>query len=329
MTCRARTCSLLLAATISVPGGRGEGFTETFESDPASAGWQIAGDASLFRWDAVGGALEVTWDSSRPNSLFYHPLQNRLTAASDFEFAFDLRPARIEAGVDPGKPGPFQMAVGLVRLADALAPGFIRGTGTDPRNLVEWDYFPDTGFGATVSPAIVTSTRRFAASFTFPLELDAGAGFHVHVRYTSATRSLVVDMNRNGEPVGPVRGLVLPVSYGDFEVDALAIASWSDEGQDPSYPGSLLAQGRIDNVDFASSVPGPLRISGRLTPEGWEVRGQGIAGWWYRLERSRTLDSWEPVGDGVQAVTSEVVLWDHASPDGRAFYRLAASATPP
>jgi hypothetical protein len=35
--------------------------------------WRQFGDGSLFQWNATNQHLEVTWDSSRTNSLFYRP----------------------------------------------------------------------------------------------------------------------------------------------------------------------------------------------------------------------------------------------------------------
>ena len=84
---------------------------ENFSSDPASHGWGIFGDASLFRWDAVNQNLNVTWDSSRSNSYFHLPLGTILTKSDDFSFSFDVRLNDIRPGSTPGKLHEFQIAL--------------------------------------------------------------------------------------------------------------------------------------------------------------------------------------------------------------------------
>ena len=65
----------LAAAGLSLlPAARAATISEDFSSDPLKNGWQIFGDTNLFRWDAANRVLDVTWDSSQPNSYFYHPL---------------------------------------------------------------------------------------------------------------------------------------------------------------------------------------------------------------------------------------------------------------
>ncbi|HIM67425.1 MAG TPA: hypothetical protein EYM45_02550, partial [Verrucomicrobia bacterium] len=125
---------------------------ENFSVNPLANGWVVHGDESLFEWDAEGGALAVTWDSEKPNSNFHRPLGLTLTEADTFAFAFDIVLDEVKAGHLDGQPYSFEVALGLINSKSAKADGFSRGTGSDSPNLVEWDYFPDTGFGATISP---------------------------------------------------------------------------------------------------------------------------------------------------------------------------------
>ena len=69
---------------------RPQGFTEIFSSNPLESEWAIHGDNSLFAWDETRQALRVTWDSSRTNSYFHHPLGTTLSASDDFALSFDL-----------------------------------------------------------------------------------------------------------------------------------------------------------------------------------------------------------------------------------------------
>src|ERR1035438_8673097 len=84
-------------------------LTEDFSTDPLQNGWQVFGDTNLFAWDQTNQNLEVTWDSTHPNSYFYRPLNVTLTRYDDFTVEFDLRLSDIASGVEPGKTGPLQI----------------------------------------------------------------------------------------------------------------------------------------------------------------------------------------------------------------------------
>ena len=149
-----------------------------FETDPLVQGWAALGEASLFQWDPVAGNMKVAWDSSKTNSYFHRPLGVTLTRQDDFALSFDLRLDSVAIGVDPAKPFTFQLAVGLIQLATATNRELWRASGVDalhgPRNLVEFAYFPDSGFGATISPSMISSNNQFASQFDYPIELGHG-----------------------------------------------------------------------------------------------------------------------------------------------------------
>ena len=105
----------LAAINLLIAGSaRGASFQETFASDPALQNWQATGDTSLFRWNSTNQNLEVTWDSSRTNSYYCHPLGTQLTRNDDFVLQFDLRLTDFQAGNNPQKPNPFQLAIGVI-----------------------------------------------------------------------------------------------------------------------------------------------------------------------------------------------------------------------
>ena len=104
----------------------------------------------------------------------FRSLGQALTEKDSFAFTFQMTLDEVKAGHLDGQPYTFEVSIGLLNLENAKEEGFIRGTGTDSPNLVEWDYFPDTGFGATVSPALASSKSEFSAGFTFPAELTKG-----------------------------------------------------------------------------------------------------------------------------------------------------------
>src|SRR6266567_4657432 len=135
---------------------------EDFSTDPAARDWRVFGDTNLFSWDAANQQLQVTWDSSQPNSYFYHPLGTTLSRNDDFSLAFDLRLADITPGVNTNKSGGFELAVGLLNFSEATLTNFLRGTGTDSPDLVEFDFFPDTGFGPTLWPTIISTNSAYS-----------------------------------------------------------------------------------------------------------------------------------------------------------------------
>src|SRR5512144_519711 len=81
-------------------GAQGGTFSEDFSSDPAQRGWVAVGDTNLFHWNVAERALEVTWDSSKSNSYYAHPLGGTIGRHNDFAVEFDLRLRDFAAGVD-------------------------------------------------------------------------------------------------------------------------------------------------------------------------------------------------------------------------------------
>lgn len=309
---------------LAAPIVRAASFREDFSADPAGRDWAVLGQADLFRWDATNQDLAVTWDSSRANSYFHRSLGTVLTRQDDFSLAFDLRLDDVAVGEDPLKPATFEIAVGLVNFAEAAAAGLQRGTGIDPahgpRDLVEFDYFPDSGFGATISPTLVSSNNQFAVGFNFPLELVPGDLFRVEMTYTASNLTLATLMTRNGQAFGPIRDVRIGAAFTDFRLDTLAVASYSDAGAD----GSLRANGRVDNLEVTAPDPPIGGVTGGWQDGAWEVRFTGSAGWLYALERATDLQSWTNVSSLTAAGDGPAALSDTNAPAGSAFYRVRA-----
>jgi len=302
-------------------------LVEDFARDPVAAGWQVFGDASLFHWDAQNHDLEVTWDSAKGNSYYYRPLGTTLTARQDFMLSFELRLTDIACGTTAGKPYTFELAVGLINFAQASATNFLRGTGVSSPNVVEFDYFPDSGFGATISPTIISSNMVFASSFNAPIELSPGDVFQVVMRYDRAGGQLKTEVTRNGEAFGTIKPAVLGPEFTDFSVDHVAIMSYSDAGQDPQFSGSIRAHGAIDNLLVVTEYPATLDIP--LTPgfvnNQWSVAFTARPDWSYALERTSDFTSWTLVTNSLKGATGEVALTDPNPPAGQAqFYRVLA-----
>ena len=163
-----RSCLLALAGALVVSTATATTITENFTTDPAADGWQIFGDASLFQWDPTNQVLDVTWDSTQPNSYFYHPLGTILGSDDDFQVSFDLQFSNIVAGVNPDKPDALEVGVGFLNFGQATN-GIVRASPAfppaypDPQNIVEFDYFPeftDPDFGfiaASIAPTMISS----------------------------------------------------------------------------------------------------------------------------------------------------------------------------
>jgi hypothetical protein len=299
-------------------------ITEDFFADPRSNGWQIFGNTNLFQWDSTNHDLAVTWDSSQANSYFYHPLGTVLTHDDDFSITFDLQ--LNDVAVDGFG---FELAISLLNFADATSTNLQRGVGIDPafgaRSVAEFDYFPDAGFGATISPTMISSNNQFASAFNFPLELTNGISFHIVMTYTASnqTFSTLITNNSNGQPFGPIDDVLLN-SYGtnfsDFRLDTVAISNYSDTN---SY-GSIFVHGIVDN--FVVTVPPPpiQDLTGAFSNGVWPVQFISRSNWLYTLERTIDFQSWTTVSGPASGNGTNLFLQDAHPPTDKAFYRVSA-----
>jgi hypothetical protein len=307
---------------------RAAAISENFAADPALRQWRQFGDGSLFQWNATNQHLEVTWDSSRTNSLFYRPLQTVLTKSDDFSFGFDLRMHDIAIGVNTNKPYTFEIAIGFCRFNSVTNKNFFRGAGTSvsfgPRNLVEFDYFPDSGFGATVAPTVVANTNAIRFSDNHPLEMTTDDLFRVDMTYTASNQVLRTVMTRNGTAFGPIRDLSF-VGFPDFRVDAFAVLSYSDAMQSPpQFSGSILARGIIDNVTWSVPDPPLATFRGDFTNRGFGAEFDAKSNWVYRLEASSNLVDWSVIETKSTVTNRMMLLEDTDISSTRAFYRVLA-----
>ncbi len=294
-------------------------LVENFASDPFDRGWVTFGDAELFCWDSAAQNLRVTWDSASANSYFYRPLGTVLGKNDDLELSFDLQIEEIAVGIHPEKPFTFELALGLINVSQATGPGFLRGTGSQSPNLLEFDYFPDSGYGATVWPVIISSNSQFTLGFTV-LPLEPGAEFHITMRYTAANQTLATTIHRGAETLGPVKDVTLGANFTDFQVDAVSINSYSDEGAG----GSLLAKGIIDNLALSFPAPPAVQLRANLVDGVMHAAFTGHPNWLFTLERTVDWKEWRPISAAVSG-SGELVLQDEtrSAPAG-AFYRVRA-----
>jgi hypothetical protein len=326
-----RASLLCICILIAASPGKAAVIEEDFSANPATGGWNVFGDTNLFQWDITNQNLRVTWDSSRTNSYYYHPLPTILAKDDDFSIAFDLRLDEVATGVNPARPSTFQIAVALLNLNDATRSNFFRGTGINavqgPRSSVEFDYFPDSssGFGATIAPTLISSNNQFAYNDTFPLEITVGDLFRIEMNYTASNRTLATIMTRNGDPFGPVDSNIVGASFTDFRLDTFAICSFSDEGQNPpEFAGSILARGVMDNI-FVTTPPAPIGgITGMFINQTWQVQFLSGSNWLYTLERTADFQSWTNVSLPTDGAAGTISLSDTNAPVENAFYRIRA-----
>ena len=309
-------------------------ITEDFQSDPVQRGWHLFGDSSLFVWDAEQENLRATFDSSRSNTFLWIPLGLPLSRLDDFGASLDLTLEEIAPAATEGKPGALQLAFGFQNSADAQQPGFVRGTGTDSPNLVEFNFFPDTGFGPTVWPTAVSTNSSF--NYNGPedfsnFDLPVGVTMRIALEYSASNETVTVSVTTNGVLAGPITSAKLSTNssafsqpFTDFHVDAFALPSYSDLGQVGDFAGSLFAKGVVDNIELRLP-PLPvqdLRVS--LKSEAAEISFSTLTTYSYTLEFTTDFDSWSEAGSPTAGTGERLTLSDPRGAAGHRFYRVAA-----
>lgn len=318
---------MLLAGFLCLPAASLAGsFTEGFASNPAAQGWKTVGDPALFHWNGTEGKLEVTWDSSKTNSYFARPLGTVLGLSDDFSFSFDLELSSFKAGVTAEAPYGFQVSVALLNLASATEPGFLRGTGSDAPNLVEFSFFPDPGgdwqYGPSLTTAMIDSTGVNWSTGGFSnLGLESNTAYRITVSYTGADQVLRATVSQ-GETVFAALSHARPsAGFKDLAVDHFAICSYSGAGQFPGFAGSVLAHGTIDNIAVTTSRTPPVSAFAMVNSKP-EVRISSRADRKYSLERSTDLQLWEAISPATPGTGEEIALSDANPPAGRGYYRV-------
>jgi len=300
--------------------------SQDFAIDPHDRGWETEGDTNLFLWNEELQHLAVTWDSSKPNSYFRYPLGTIGTAEDDFSVSLDLLLNDIAIGVRPGYPGTFQIAFGFQNRADADKPEFIRGTGANTPNLVEFNFMPDSGFGPTVWPAMFPTNglMNYSGSGDFGVfELPVGVKMEINLGYTASNHTATLTIRTNGMLVGEVVDAPLVDAQKGFRFDAFSISSYSDEGQG-DFPGTILAHGIIDNILVRPPPPPVVAMNGRIISGQWEHEVLTVNGWRYILEATHDFSAWFEVSS-QQEGTGEWINF-HAPLAGTArFFRVKAT----
>jgi hypothetical protein len=317
-----------LAGVSLLYSSSGATLTEDFSSNPFSKGWKVSGDTNLFQWNATNHNLSVTWDSAKPNSYFYHPLGTVLARDNDFSLAFDLRVDDIGAGPDTNKLSSFPVSVGFLNLDAATATNFIRGTGADSPDLVEFAYFWDSGFGATSWPILVdtNSTFNYDSSSDYALlALSPGDTYHIAMTYHATNQTLVSTITNQTTLSGVFLTQQLTTNFTDFRLGSVSINSYSEAGQDPQYAGSVLAHGVIDNVVATFPAPPLQPLSQTYTQGTWKIQFSSATNWSYTLEHTADFQTWAAASVAVPGTGAAILLSDTNAPNSAAFYRVRAT----
>jgi hypothetical protein len=317
-----KTFAAILFGWIALVSTAGAIFTDSFSTTPNA--WHTQNPGAV-QWDSSAQNLAVTWDSRQTNSFFYYTLPFALHRQDAFSFELTLQLQDVAVGIDPAKKSTFELCFGFVDLAQALRTNYFRGSGVNSTNgargLVEFDYFPDSGFGATIGPVVVSTNGQFAYSHTFPVELTPGETYRIRCAFDPVAQVLNTTLVHNGEAI-PIAPVNFTGDFADFRVDAFSIHSYSDAGQSPpQFAGSLLAHGTIDDVTVTWPDPPTPELSLRRVDLSWIVSLDGKTGWVYTMERSIDLVNWEAITAGF-GKNARLDLTDADPPVARSFYRV-------
>jgi hypothetical protein len=322
LQCWAKLAAASLLVIVQGSGHAGA-ILESFDRDPIQRGWRVFGDNALFSWDAGAGRLSVTWDSSRPNSYFHLPLETVLTKEDAFSISFSIQLEEIAIGTTPGKPLTFEIALGFLNLATATTPEFLRGTGYTSPNLVEWNFFPDSGFGATLCSVMISKQHQWATGFSAPWDLLPGQTYRFRLEYEPTGQRMSLSQVLP-EGLSPIHAFELEAKYDDFRVDTLAVCSYSDAGQDPQWSGSILARGIVDDIEVVLPHPPVQDMTLGAGSAAWQVEFGGRAKWLYTLEASEDFVTWTSVASATALEDGRMTISDPGPVSGRCFYRVRA-----
>lgn len=332
---------LALAGLSVVSVSRAITIVEDFSTDPLSSGWQVFGATNLFAWNSTNQDLEVTWDSTQPNSYFCHPLGISLTRYDDFSLELDLRLSDIASGVEPGKTGPLQIGFGFLNLAEATSTNFMRGAWGGAPDVAEFDYYTSGNYEfsgviypspASTVPSFIPGTDSFeyAPVFVsvFETELPTNQTVHIRLVYTGANQTAILTLTSNGGPLSQLPPLVLSdpgnsqfASTDNFWVDTFSISSYSSAGDDYD---SVLAHGTVGNLAITAQLQPITCLTGGLTNGLWQAQFFARSNWLYTLERSTDLHSWAPASITNAGNEDLMMLQDTDPLSPRGFYRVRA-----
>lgn len=285
-------------------------FITKFATDPLAAGWQTYGNTNLFAWNSSNENLQVTWDSSQPNSYFYQPLGTNLTRTNSFLLAFDLNITDV-----PDTNG-FQLALALVNFADATSTNFFRGSGFQSPNLAEFDFYPDSGFGDSPTATMADSFSTFTFAYS-GAPFIRGRTYRVVLIHPPGAQILTAQVLTNGQLYATLPFTYISPGFGDYQLDTLAVCSYSDAN---GYGSSILAHGTVDNLVLAA----PLPVETLNIFSANEISFASDTNWVYTLEVSTNIQNWSVAAPSLPGNGTNLVLQATNAPTDAAFFRVRA-----
>ena len=306
---------LLFALVLTVNSGRAAMLTENFATNPLANGWQVFGNTNLFTWNSTNQDMEVTWDSTQPNSYFAHSLGTTLAIEDAFTVSFELQVSNAVA-FNYGS----ELSVGLLHWVDATNSAFSR-SGVNSPNLFEFDYFPDTGFGDSMDATLIDASSDYYFAYD-NLALNPGVIYQVTLIHAAGSPTITGQVLADGAPYSTLANIYAepgqPIT--NFRLDTLAISSYADDG----YGDDILAHGTV--TDFVVTLPPPpvQNLTGFFANGTWSAACDTRTNWLYTLERSADLHTWTAVSPATTGTVTNLLLQDPAPPPTNAFYRVSA-----
>jgi hypothetical protein len=306
--------SLAVAGLFIVSAAHATLVYEKFATDPALDGWQVFGNTNLFQWDSTNQVLDVTWDSSQPNSYFYHPLGVTLTTNDSFCVQLDLQLSDATASGYGN-----EVAIGLLHFCDATNADFNRANSPLP-NLFEFDYFPADDYGdpASIDATLKDSQPGYAGLYFVydNVTLNPGVTYRIVLIHHVGDETITGVVYTNGVVLS-----TLPFSYGgasvgDFQLDTLSINCFADDG----YGDSVFAQGTVANLACAT----PLPVDQITTTAAGQVQFCSDTNWLYTLEQTADFQTWMPAAPAIFGNGTNLVLQATNTPAGQCFYQVRA-----
>jgi len=288
-------------------------FVERFSTDPMQGGWQVFGNTNLFAWDSTNHVLDVTWDSTKTNSYFYHPLGATFTRADSFCVLFDLQLTDATAFASGS-----ELAIGLLNLSEATNAIFSRAYLSSP-DLFEFDYFPAFVYEGKPYPASADATLLDAgANFYFAydnLMLNPGVTYQIFLVHLAGAGTISGEVFNNGQLMTSLSS-VYDGRLGDFRLDTLSVNNYSDDG----YGDSILAHGTVDHLAFAS----PLPVEKIQAIAAGQVRFASDTNWLYSLEQTADFQTWTAAAPATFGNGTNLILQATNPPAGKSYYRVRA-----
>jgi hypothetical protein len=303
-------------------------LAEDFSNNPAADGWQTFGDTNLFSWNAGNQDLQVTWDSTQPNSYFYHSLGTIMTSNDAFSVSFDL--LLNDANTNADGTNALQLSIGFLDLAEAENTNFLVGS-ENATNLAEFEFFPGVGGYLPSLDATLQDTNGYYYFAYNDVPWNFGALYHVIINHAAGTSALTGEILANGQLYAPlpgsgVNGGIYNEGTGDFRLDTIAVSSYSDMGSAAiGYPSSITAHGIVKNFLITAPPPPVAYVWGSLTNNIWQAQFWSRTNWSYTLETSADLQTWSPVAAPVSGPGGLMTLQDTNALGQSRYYRVSAT----